>query len=138
MNATPVSSLTLLAMLAAALMPIVCAGIAKSPGFGKRRREGGFDNHNPRLWLANLQGWQARANAAQANCFEALPFFLAAVLMAHFTGAAPDRVAALCGLWLALRVAFVGLYLADRANARTLVWVAALAVNVTLLFSGRW
>jgi uncharacterized MAPEG superfamily protein len=47
-------------------------------------------------------------------------------------------VAALCGLWLALRAAFVGLYLADRANARTLVWVAALAVNVTLLFSGRW
>jgi uncharacterized MAPEG superfamily protein len=135
---TSVSALTLLVMVAAALMPVVCAGIAKSRGFGKPRREGGYDNHNPRAWLGNLQGWQARANAAQANCFEALPFFLAAVVMAHLMGAPSDRVAALCGLWLGLRIGYVGLYLADRANARSLVWVAALGVNIALLFSACW
>ena len=51
-------------ILVACLLPIACAGIAKSKGFGKPRRDGGFDNNSPRQWLASLQGWQARANAA--------------------------------------------------------------------------
>ena len=54
-------------ILIACLLPIVSAGLAKSKGFGKPRRLGGFDNNDPRQWLANLQGWQARANAAQLN-----------------------------------------------------------------------
>src|SRR6218665_783290 len=65
------------------LLPIACAGPAKSKGFGRPRREGGFDNHDPRAWLARQQGWQARANAAQANSFEALPLFIAGVLVAQ-------------------------------------------------------
>ena len=35
-------------ILVACLLPVACAGIAKSKGFGKPRRDGGFDNHNPR------------------------------------------------------------------------------------------
>ncbi len=64
-------------ILVSCLLPIACAGIAKWKGFGKPRRDGGFDNNNPRQWLAGLQGWQARANAAQQNSFEALPIFFA-------------------------------------------------------------
>ena len=56
-----------LCILIACLLPIVCAGIAKWKGFGVPRRQGGFDNHNPRQWLARLEGWQARANAAQQS-----------------------------------------------------------------------
>ena len=63
-------------VLVAALLPIVCAGIAKWGTFGKPRRDGGFDNENPRAWLARQTDWRARANAAQANSFEALPFFI--------------------------------------------------------------
>ena len=74
-------------IIAAAVLPIVCAGLAKSKGFGKPRRAGGYDNHNPRAWLAGLSGWQARANAAQANSFEALPLFIAGVLAAQQMGA---------------------------------------------------
>ncbi len=55
------------AVLAAGIMPVVCAGIAKS-GFK------GYDNSDPRAWLARQTGFRARANAAQANCFEAFPF----------------------------------------------------------------
>ena len=33
-------------VLMAALLPLGCAWLAKSPGFGKPRKQGGFDNHN--------------------------------------------------------------------------------------------
>ncbi|RZT97811.1 MAPEG family protein [Rivibacter subsaxonicus] len=128
-------TLVLWCVLIAALMPIVCAGIAKSRGVGKRRRDGGFDNNNPRAWLAQQTGWQARANAAQANSFEALPFFMGAVAIAVAAGADLQRLGLLMVAWLVLRICFVGLYLADAANARSVVWTAALAVNVAILFA---
>ena len=34
-----------------------------------------------REWLARQSGWRARANAAQANCFEAIPFYIGAVII---------------------------------------------------------
>lgn len=122
-------------LLAAALMPVGCAGIAKWGAMMRPRREGGFDNHHPREWLARQQGWRARANAAQANCFEALPFFIGAVLYALLTQAPAARIEALAGLWLLLRAAYVALYLADKPSARSLVWALALAANVAILFS---
>ena len=128
-------TLLLLCVLVAALMPIACAGIAKSRGFGKKRRDGGFDNNHPREWLARLTGWQARANAAQANSFEALPFFIGAVAIALAAGADAQRLSLLALAWVLLRAAFVALYLADKANARSLVWTAAVAVNIAILFS---
>ena len=68
----------------AVLLPYACAYLAKAGGFGKRRSEGGFDNADPRGWLAHQQGVSARANAAQANSFEALPFFIGAVTFRPF------------------------------------------------------
>src|SRR5574343_1417043 len=102
-------------LLLACLLPIGCAGLAKSKGFGKRRRDGGFDNHSPREWLAALQGWQARANAAQANSWEALPIFLAGLFVAHQHQAAQATVDALALAFIAARLAYVALYIADRA-----------------------
>lgn len=122
-------------LLAAALMPVGCAGIAKWGALMRPRREGGFDNHNPREWLARQQGYRARANAAQANCFEALPLFIGAVLYALLMQAPAARIEALAGLWLLLRVAYVALYLADKPAARSVVWTLALASNVGILFS---
>ncbi|WP_140626359.1 MAPEG family protein [Methylibium rhizosphaerae] len=122
-------------LLAAAVMPVACAGMAKWGAMMRPRREGGFDNHHPREWLARQQGWRARANAAQANCFEALPFFIGAVLYALLMQAPAARIEALAGLWLLLRAAYVALYLADRPSARSVVWTLALAANVAILFS---
>lgn len=122
-------------LLAAAVMPVGCAGIAKWGAMMQPRREGGFDNHNPREWLARQQGYRARANAAQANCFEALPFFIGAVLYALLMQAPAVRIEALAGLWLLLRVVYVALYLVDKPTARSTVWTLALTVNVAILFS---
>ena len=47
-------------VLIAALLPFACAWLAKSNGLGKPRKEGGFDNHHPRTWLAQQTDWHAR------------------------------------------------------------------------------
>ena len=121
-------------VLLAALMPIVCAGMAKSGMFSKPQRDGGYDNELPREWLARQTDWRARANAAQANCFEALPFFIGAVVIAHQHGAQQTWVDAAAVLFVLLRVAYVACYLRNLANLRSLAWIAGMAVNVAMLF----
>jgi uncharacterized MAPEG superfamily protein len=122
-------------VLLAAIMPILCAGMAKSSGFGKPVQEGGYDNAMPRQWLAGQTGWRARANAAQANCFEALPFFIGAVALAQHAGADAVRLDMLALLFVGLRLVYVALYIADRANARSLAWTLAVATNIAILFA---
>jgi uncharacterized MAPEG superfamily protein len=123
-------------VLVASLLPVVCAGIAKWGKFTQSPKQGGYDNSNPRAWLATQTAWRARANAAQANSFEGLPFFIGAVVIAHQLGADPARVDMLAFAYVVLRVAFIGLYVTDRAALRSLVFTAAFAVNVAILFSG--
>jgi uncharacterized MAPEG superfamily protein len=125
-----------LCVLIACLLPIVCAGLAKSPGFGKPRREGGFDNHHPRQWLAGLGGWQARANAAQQNSFEALPIFIAGVLIAERLGMATGRVDLLAIVFVLARLGYIACYVADLATLRSLLWVVGLGASIALFFPG--
>ena len=123
-------------VLLAALLPIVCAGIAKSGLMTTSPTQGGYDNNNPRAWLARQKDWRARANAAQANTFEALPFFFAAVIIAHMLQAGQTRLDILALLFVFLRIAYVMMYLADLAKARSAVWVLGLMANIAILFSG--
>ncbi len=123
-------------ILVSCLLPIACAGIAKSRGFGKPRREGGFDNHRPRQWLASLQGWQARAHAAQLNSFEALPIFIAGVLVAQQQSAPQQVIDGLALTFVLLRVGYIGAYLKDLANLRSVLWFLALGCCVALFFIG--
>jgi uncharacterized MAPEG superfamily protein len=123
-------------LLFAALLPIVCAGIAKWGMFNKPRKDGGFDNHSPRQWLERQQGWRSRANAAQQNTFEALPFFFAAVIIAHQLGSGQTRLDLLCLSWLMLRIFYIITYVGDMPTPRTAVWTGALVVNILILFSG--
>lgn len=123
-------------VLIAALLPMVCAYLAKKAGFGRPREQGGFDNHNPRAWLQQQTGFQARANAAQVNSFEALPFFIGAVVIAHQLGAPQTGVDLLAALFVLLRGCYIFLYVADMATARSCVWAVGLLVNIALLFVG--
>lgn len=121
-------------VLVVALLPIVCTGIAKWGTFGKARRDGGYDNHNPRAWLSSQTGWRARANAAQANCFEAMPFYIGAVIIAHQHDALQIRLDLMAFFYVALRLLYILLYLADMPTPRSAVWALALAVNIAILF----
>ncbi len=103
-------------ILVAALLPILCAGLAKAGN------KDGFDNHNPRAWLQKQTGWHARANAAQANTFEALPFFMAAVVIAHQLQAGQGVLDLLAMAFIALRLLYIALYVADMATLRSVVW----------------
>ena len=123
-------------VLIVALLPLVCAGMAKYGLFRKSRQDGGYDNHNPRAWLSSQSGWRARANAAQANSFEALPFFIGAVIIAHQLGAAQAALDILAFCFVFLRMLYIMMYVADAPTARSGVWALALVVNVAILFLG--
>ncbi|MDD2546220.1 MAG: MAPEG family protein [Burkholderiaceae bacterium] len=104
-----------LCLLFSGLLPVVGAGIAKA---GLRD----FDNHAPREWLARQSGYRARANAAQANSFEAFPLFAAAVLLALQAGVAQSTLDTLAIAFVLARLAYIASYLADRATLRSLCW----------------
>lgn len=123
-------------VLVAALLPIVCAGLAKSGRFNVPRREGGYDNVNPREWLARQTDWRARANAAQANSFEALPFFIGAVIIAHQLDAHQTRLDILAFLFIVLRMLYIMMYVAGMGTARSVVWSLGLASNIAILLIG--
>jgi uncharacterized MAPEG superfamily protein len=103
------------AILVAGMMPVICAGIAKAGATG-------YDNHDPRAWLAQQTGHRARANAAQANSLEAFPFFAVGVILALLTGVDPFVVDMLAAAFIAARVAYVACYLSDKALFRSIFW----------------
>ena len=112
---------------------------AAAHGLRAAGQAGGFrgsDNHDPRAWLARQTGWRARANAAQANSFEALPFFIGAVIIAHQLGAPQMMLDLLAFLFVMLRVSYITMYVGDMPTARSLVWGAGLLVNIAILLIG--
>jgi len=109
------------------LFPYVAAGIAKK-GFE------GYDNSMPRQWLAKQTGFRARANAAQANLFESLPLFFAAVIIAQIANAPQARIDLLALGFVVARISYLICYLANWPTARTIVWSLGLICVVTLFF----
>lgn len=114
------------AVLIAGVMPWICVGIAKA---GKRS----YDNHNPRQWLAQQTGYRARANAAQANCFEAFPLFAAGILLALYAEVPSEQVDLYAGIFIAARVAYIAFYLSDQDKLRSLAWLVGVGCSVALL-----
>lgn len=112
----------------AALLPYLSALAAK---IGAR----GYDNNEPRTWLARQEGFRARANAAQQNAFEALPFFAAAVLVAHLVHGPQARVDQLAMVFIAARVVYLPVYLAGWGTVRTLVWAVGMAATVWIFLT---
>lgn len=123
-------------VLIAALLPIACAILAKSGMLGKPRKEGGYDNDNPRAWLARQTDWRARANAAQQNSFEALPFFIGAVIVAHLMGAHQLRLDMLAFLFVFLRLIYIMAYVSGMSTARSVLWTLGLLTNIGIFFLG--
>ena len=114
-------------VMVAGLMPMVCAGIAK---FGAKS----YNNHDPRAWLAQQTGFRARANAAQANTFESIPFFFIAIAIAAIAQAPQDRIDLLAVIYVLARIAFIVCYVADLPKLRTAVWTIALAAIIAIFF----
>jgi uncharacterized MAPEG superfamily protein len=109
------------------LLPIVAAGIAKK-GFD------GYDNSAPREWLAKQTGFRARANAAQANLFESLPFFFAAVIIASIANAPQSRIDLLAIGFVICRIAFLICYVANWSTTRSIVCRFGIICVVAMFF----
>jgi len=113
-------------VLLAGFMPLLFTGYAKFTGPG-------FNNRRPRDFLAGLDGARQRANAAQQNSFEAFPLFAASVLMAHQAGVDSSTIDMLAIAYVPLRLAYGVLYVMDKASLRSLVWLLATLIWITLM-----
>ena len=117
------------ALLALVLLPY----LVRVPVVMASQRMGGYDNHHPRMQQARLQGLGARANAAHYNSFEALQLYLAALLACVASGNTDALMGQLAWGYVGCRVAFIVLYLADRALWRSLVWLVGIVMVLTML-----
>lgn len=91
-----------------------------------------YDNHLPRQQAARLTGFAMRAKSAHFNSLEAVPGFAAGVFVAHLGGGDPTLMTQLCLAFIAVRLVYVALYLADFASARSLAWSLGLGLNGAL------
>lgn len=115
----------------ALILPFVCTSIAKF-GSGKFSLR---QNHDPRTFLANLDGFAKRAHAAQLNSFEAFPAFTAAVVIADICHNAQQvTMDVLAVLFITSRLLYIICYLADWALLRSLVWFIGLGLIASFFF----
>lgn len=118
-------------LAAVAFLPYVCAWTG---AYFKLRQFGTIDNRNPRQQATRLEGVGARLAAAQANAWEALPFFTAAVVTAHLAGADAATAATLSRVFVATRVLHPIFYAADLDKLRSLVFVVGFGCVVGLFW----
>jgi uncharacterized MAPEG superfamily protein len=100
-------------IVVAMFLPYAAVVLAKS---------GGVDNHAPRATFAALTGWRQRADWAHRNHFEAFAPFAAAVIVAELAHVAQAKIDIAAGAFIALRIVYTGLYIADLATLRTIAW----------------
>jgi len=112
-------------LLVAILLPIISTGISK---YGAP----GLDNNRPRDWQETLSGWRKRADWAHRNHFEAMPGFIAAVLVATYTHAPQGQIDRLAGLWAIFRIGYTACYITDRATLRSVMWTGGFVCVVAL------
>ena len=97
-----------------------------------------FDNQNPRDPRFYQNPLRTRALGAHANGIETFPFFAFAVLLAEFRHAPQPTLDMLALLFVALRLAFVAIYLAGWGWRRTVVWNLGFLANVAIFLLPLW
>lgn len=112
-------------LLISVFLPIVCAGISKAGGQG-------YDNAQPRDWLARQEGFRARAVAAQQNSWEALIIFAIAVLVAHGVAGPLESVDQMAVAFVLARLAYIVAYVANWALFRSLVWLLGFFLSISI------
>lgn len=116
-------------IMIAGLMPYTVVQIARGPG---------FDNSKPRDTYSAAEGRQKRAYNAHLNCFEAFPFYAAAVLVALLAGMDGWILNLLAGSWLVVRAGYIYAYLADKAQLRSALWGIAMLIVLAIITIPLW
>lgn len=115
---------------AACLLPIMVELTPKVASFKGKDR---YDNAHPRDWEGRQSGWMRRAHAAHLNGFEALPLFIAAVILAQQANANQDSIDILAMAFVLIRVVYSVIYISNLSTLRTLVWGAGVGVSLAIL-----
>lgn len=118
--------------------PFVCVGLAFGlvlaahlPVIVAKYRLG-YDNKQPREQAAKLSGWGARAWAAEQNAIENFAPFASAVVIAHLSGADPQRSALLAYVFVGARTLHLVTYLANLDYLRTGLWFTGMLATAGL------
>ena len=119
MNMTPEFILLALTLILA-LVQIGAAGMARTAELGGKWNAGPRDGEVPPP--GRLAG---RLMRAQANLFETLPLFAAAVIMAHIAGKDGTLTAVGAHLYFFGRLIYLPLYAFGVPYIRSLVWLVA-------------
>ena len=127
MDMTPEFILLALTLILA-LVQIGAAGMARTAELGGKWNAGPRDGEVPPP--GRLAG---RLMRAQANLFETLPLFAAAVIMAHIAGKDGTLTAVGAHLYFFGRLIYLPLYAFGIPYVRSLVWLVALAGLVMII-----
>jgi len=93
------------------------------------------DNKEPRLQSLQLTGAGARAVAAQSNTWEALGVYSAAILAVFISGIDLQSISTPIMVFVALRVAYIPLYIGNIDKLRSLSFIAGLGICIYLFYS---
>ncbi|KAI8867670.1 hypothetical protein GQ42DRAFT_157717 [Ramicandelaber brevisporus] len=101
-----------------------------------RKAQGLTDNHNPRQAQLSLEGYGARAKAAENNILDGLVFLTAGLFTAYAGGGNPKAIAALTLIYAVTRAAYIFFYVKDIATARSLTWATGMMAVLGLFITG--
>lgn len=118
-------------LLILCILPVSCAWIA---GYFRQQQLGSVDNKEPRIQSQKLTGAGARAVAAQANSWEALAVFSAAILAVVISGVNPQSIAIWAMAFVALRIVYIGLYIGNLDKLRSLVFIVGFGICMYLFY----
>ena len=141
LSVTPLGS-----MGAAYAWSLVLAGavvVASLIPLGAARSQADFtpaDLAAPRAMFERLPAWGKRANWAHQNCFEAFSLHAPACLLALVAarGGSATATLALVAAWLhpALRLGYIGAYVANLPPLRSLCWAGGILCTAILYSEG--
>jgi uncharacterized MAPEG superfamily protein len=114
--------------LVLALLQIAAAAVARNGQYGMKWNAGPRDEAMPPL--KPLPGRLARA---QANLFETLPLFIAALLVAHLAGREGGLTTVGAWFYLVARIVYVPLYAFGVFGVRSLAWMVSTVGLVLIL-----
>lgn len=98
---------------------------------------GGYNNHDPRMQLAALEGAGRRAANAHQNAIEAFGPFAAGVIVAMLrTPTHPDLISLICIGFIVVRTVYIFAYIGDKPSLRSGMWTLGLLATATLMVLG--
>lgn len=115
-----------------ALWCVLAAGLIHLPFAMGAKWSRRFDNARPRAYFDALSGWRQRSHWAQLNTLEVFPLFAAGVIVCHLVAGSNATADQLALGFVASRVAFGLLYIANRATLRSVVWLIGMACTIGL------